>query len=160
MDGPKVKPFAADFLNATQRNRFRSPHAWVLSFSRNLDFDWWSGRVPAFLERSWCPGGSIISMIIDVVDRQDGLVMIQLSDAAKIACEAAFNDFRTKHNVRSWGLLVRGSFPDETIFAQSITPSKRPSPEITIPGGSDVAGAISGLLESALADFIATETKP
>jgi hypothetical protein len=37
MDRPKVKPFAVDFWNGTQRNRFRSPQGWASSFGRNLD---------------------------------------------------------------------------------------------------------------------------
>ena len=98
-------------------------------------------------------------MIIEVIDHPgQGLVMIALSLSNKAACQGAYNGFLAKHGLRAWGLLARGSFIDDTVYAQSVTPSGNPSDEITLPPGSDVVAGISELLDSHFRHFIATET--
>jgi hypothetical protein len=97
-------------------------------------------------------------MIIEGEDRPDGLVMVNVRGMARTACETSFNEFIVKHNLRTWGLLINGSFVDGTLRAVSVAPSGKASPEIVIEAGLDAGNAITNVLEQHLEKFFNTET--
>lgn len=93
-------------------------------------------------------------MKIEVAEGPTGLLLIHVLGTKRLTCEAIYNRFLLRHHLARWILLVRASFCDESIIAQSVTPDGNGSAEILITGPSEISDKLNDLLESELARWL------
>jgi hypothetical protein len=93
-------------------------------------------------------------MRIEVLEGPTGLLLIHVLGGDRLACEAAYNRFLLNHNLKYWNLIVRASFPDQSLFAQSIAPDGRASDEIGILDARNISEKLTELLRQELSQWM------
>ncbi len=93
-------------------------------------------------------------MKIEVAEGPTGLLLVHVLGTERLGCEGAYNRFLLHHNLAYWTLIVRASFCDQSLLAQSITPDGHASGEIVIAQASEISAKLTELLESELSHWI------